>query len=208
MIALTIRLVLRSTRWVAPFIVVALWMIITLGGSSDSLPNIGLALPAFFIWGLWVALIAGNVDDDPHRDLLVAAVGSPRRLHALRAVSALSMSVPLVAAVTTVVVLTGTTPRSTPSIVAISLSIFISATFAGVGFGTFLHEPVLRHRGAATILSILASVLFVGLPPIPAVMRILNEGDTGTVLPMLGASIIWGLSAIAVASHLSTARSR
>ncbi len=36
----------------------------------------------------WLTVMIGNVDDDGHRELLAAAVGSPARLHRSRAISA------------------------------------------------------------------------------------------------------------------------
>ncbi len=209
MIAFTTRLVLRSMQWVAPFLVLLIWILLALGNPGDSLSNAGSISPAFILWATWMTLIAGNVDDDPHRDLIAAALGSAAKVHALRSASVAAMATLPAGAVSLLVALTGHQPdRSTGFVATVTFAVLMSAALVGISIGTLLHRPLLRHRGAATLLSIAGPVGVLLLPPTRTLLRSLDSGNPTPTAWALVICTIWATAATTTAARISANRSR
>ncbi len=209
MIGFTARLVLRSARWVAPLLVLLVWGLLIFGNPGTSFSNTTGMYPALVIWSCWMTIATGNVDDDPHRDLLAAAIGSTARLHAIRAATVALASLVLSFAVSGLVVLAGDEPGRSSAFVAVAAFLALgSAALVGIGIGTLLHRPVLRHRGASTLLAVAAVVASVTLPPVQAVFRSLDSGDATNLGWLVVGAAVFTSASITGASRLSGLRAR
>lgn len=194
MIAMSAALVLRSFRWVAPFVVTALWVLLVLADQGDALTKLSGLAPALLLWGIWLSLIAGRIDDDPHRDLRAAVAGSSARLHVSLALSTIAISAALVAGLSLIVATTSTEQgRNAIEIFATAISTLMAAVVVGTAIGSALHPPVVRQRGFSIILGTAGFVAVLIFPPTERLFRSLEAGD-----------ITWGLWAIAPAIPIST----
>jgi len=88
MITFNLRLATRSMLWLGPVFIVLLWTLLTLSDPGPAFTNAGNWFIVFVAITCWITVIIGNVDDDGHRELLAAAIGSPAALHRSRAISA------------------------------------------------------------------------------------------------------------------------
>lgn len=207
MIRFTIRLVVRSMRWVGPFLVLLVWVVVSTGVRGTGLELASVLFPAYVGAGIWLTVATGNVDDDPHRDLLAAAIGSASRLHIARTASVLVMAGVVAVGVAILIAVVAEPGRSALVVVLAGTAVSLSGIMIGIGIGTLLHRPVLRHRGLSLLLAILGWILVLLLPPVQSVHRSLNDGNANaTWLLLLGASA-WASLAVLGASHLSDRRS-
>ena len=76
MIRFTLALVARSGRWVAPAVVYLVWLVLVLANPGPALTNGANMFFGVVVFAAWFAVVTGNVDDDPHRDLCAAVAGS------------------------------------------------------------------------------------------------------------------------------------
>ena len=88
MIAFNLRLGVRSMRWLGPALILMVWILASLSDPGPALTNAGNMFLLLVAVSCWLTVTIGNVDDDGHRELLAAAIGSPARLHRSRAISA------------------------------------------------------------------------------------------------------------------------
>lgn len=207
MIRFTQRLVGRSSAWVAPTLVYLIWIAITIGGRTATLSNAPGLFYATVVWATWMTISTGNLDSDAHRDLLVAASGSAARLHAQRSLSVLFLSVPVTLAASAATVAT-----SVSSDVARDWLVCILAAasggFLGTGFGTFLHRPVLRHRGLTVLVAATLVVVAIVSPPSIWVLDQVKSGNVAAALTIAVGVALWCAAAVSAASLLAAARSR
>ena len=208
MIVFTVRLVLRSMRWVGPFLVLLIWVVLAIGAGGTGLEFASVLFPAYVIVGTWLTIITGNVDDDAHRDLLAAAAGSASRLHVLRSTTVLVMTGTIALAVAVVVAVVAQPGRSTLTVLVVAASVSISGLLIGIGIGTLLHRPLLRHRGLSLLLATGGCIVVMLLAPIQSVHRSLNNGDTNTTWLLFTAALAWAAASVLVASQLTDRRSK
>ena len=208
MIAFTVRLVLRSMRWVAPFLVLLIWVVAAIGGGGTGLELASVLFPAYVIVGTWLTIITGNVDDDAHRDLLAAAAGSASRLHVMRSTTVLVMTGTIAVAVAVLVAVVAQPGSSTIMVLVVAASVSMSGLLIGIGIGTLLHRPLLRHRGLSILLATGGCILVMLLAPIQSVHRSLNDGDTNTTWLLLTAALAWATASVLTASQLTDRRAR
>jgi hypothetical protein len=208
MIAFTVRLVLRSMRWVAPLLVLLIWVTAAVGGGGTGLELASVLFPAYVIMGTWLTIITGNVDDDAHRDLLAATAGSASRLHVMRSTTVLVMTGTIAVAVAVLVAVVAQPGRSTITVVVVVASLSLSGLLIGTGIGTLLHRPLLRHRGLSILLATGGCILVMLLAPIQSVHRSLNDGDTNTTWLLLTAALAWATASVLTASQLTDRRAR
>lgn len=208
MIAFTVRLVLRSMRWVAPVLVLLIWLIAAIGGGGTGLELASVVFPAYVIVGTWLTIITGNVDDDAHRDLLAAAAGSASRLHVIRSTTVLTITGTIAVAVAVVISIVAQPGRSTITVLVVAASVSISGLLIGIGIGTLLHRPLLRHRGLSILLATGGCILVVVLAPIQGVHRSLDDGDTDTTWLLFTAALAWATVSVLTASQLTDRRAR
>jgi hypothetical protein len=200
MIAFNLRLAARSMRWLGPALILMIWIPATLSDPGPALANAGNMFLLLVALSCWLTVAIGNVDDDGHRELLAAALGSPGRPHRSRAVSAYLAANVVSAACTPAGLLAATEPaRPIAEIVVVGSCVLmqLGATALGVGIGTLLHRPVLRHGGVSLLATAGALVAIILLPPVRCVLRQLNDGRTTGVVALAGAGGVIALAAAA-----------
>ena len=210
MIAFNLRLAVRSMRWIGPALIAVIWVTLTLAGPGPALSNAGSSFLMLVAVACWLTVIVGNVDDDGHRELLAAAIGSPARLHRSRAIAGFAAAT-AVGGVVTLADLFATTGATRPTsvivIVGACVLLELAATaIAGAAIGTLLHRPVLRHAGVTLLVALGALVGLILLPPVQYVLRELNDGRTNGVVALAAAGVALALGAVATASALADRR--
>ncbi|MGO9873075.1 MAG: hypothetical protein ACLPVY_04675 [Acidimicrobiia bacterium] len=209
MIALNLRLAGRSMRWLGPALMLMIWILASLSAPGPALTNAGNMFLLLVAVSCWLTVAIGNVDDDGHRELLAAAIGSPARLHRSRAISAYVAANTISAAGTLACLVASSKPtRPTAEIVVVGACVLLqlAATAIGVGIGTLLHRPVLRHVGVTLLVAVAALVGTILLPPVQGVLRALNNGRTAGVIALAAAGGVVALAAVAAASALADRR--
>ena len=178
MIAFNLRLAARSMRWLAPALIMMIWIVATLSAPGPALANAGNLFLLLVAVTCWLTVTIGNIDDDGHRELLAAAIGSPAQLHRSRSISAY-LAANTVGTAGTLVCLLATTPptRRTAQIVVVGICVLmqLAGTAIGVGIGTLLHRPIVRHAGVTLLVTVAALVGTILLPPVRTVLRALND---------------------------------
>ena len=198
----TLALVARSGRWVAPAVVYLVWLALVLANPGPALTNGANMFFSVVVFAVWFAVVTGNVDDDPHRDLCAAVAGSPARLHACRAGATVGVS----AAVAVVTALaTGATgdlgDRGLASTTLWSVALLVAGALIGSAIGVFLHRPVIDGVAWSVVLASAASLAVVLLPPVQSVLRHLDHGSTGGVgLLLVVAGVVAALAVVASAA--------
>jgi hypothetical protein len=209
MIAFNLRLAVRSMRWLAPALILVIWISLTLSGPGPALANAGNAFLMLIGVTCWLTVTIGNVDDDGHRELLAAAIGSPARLHRSRAIAAY-LAANAVAWIATIAgLLAATRPtRPTSELVVVGACVLLqlAATAVGVGIGTLLHRPVVRHAGFTLLVAAGALIGVILLPPVQFVLRELNDGRTTGVVALAAVAGVISLGAVATAGALADRR--
>lgn len=209
MIAFTVRLTLRSMRWLGPVLIALIWTSFTVANPGPALSNASSSFMMFVTVTCWITIAIGNVDDDGHRELLTAAAGSPARLHRGRAVSAYLAAnvIALVATVADVAAATSPTrPISQLHVVGGCVLLQLAATAIGVGIGTVLHRPVVRQAGAALLVAVAALVGLILLPPVQHVLRQFNDDRTGGLVVLTLVALAAGAVAVTAAGALADRR--
>lgn len=205
---LTLRLLGRSLRWVAPAVVYLAWLGVVLANPGPVAANAVALFPLHQIVGCWVAVAAGNVDDDGHRELCTAAVGSPGRLLVDRAVAA-ALVVVVVAVVSTLGVALASSPRAGgPADLAAAFAVVLAGGVVGAGVGAVVHRPVLRRVGP-TVLAAVAGVLVVLVaPPVTGLLHATDAGDDRAAWMLLGLAAAVGVALVAIGAGLATRLAR
>ena len=210
MIEFNLRLAVRSMRWLGPALILMIWALLSISDPGPALGNAANAFVMLVAVTCWLTIGIGNVDDDGHRELLAAAIGSPAHLHRSRALSAYVAGNAL-GAITTITGLLATS-RPTRSIsevyvVGSCVLLQLAATAIGVGIGTMLHRPVVRHAGFTLLVAAAALVGLILLPPVQYVLRQLNDGRTGGLVAFTIVAAAVGIAAIGAAATLADRRS-
>ena len=187
-------LFVRSFRWVAPTLVLFVWLVNLLTTGT----GFGLAsslFPAFLLWSLWATVALGNVHDKPTRDLLAAALGSAAGLHRSVWSAVGLMSLPIIVLVAVYVAVMGGEPE-------VAFGAFLSmacGTVIGLALGSWLHQPVTNNRSVAILGSVVLYIGVILLPPITAAHDSLSAGRL-TPVAVLGLVCCVGLIALTTAS--------
>jgi hypothetical protein len=209
MIAFNLRLAIRSMRWIGPALILMIFIVTTVSAPGPALANAGSFFLLLVALTCWLTITIGNVDDDGHRELLAAAVGSPGRLHRSRALSAYLAANALGVAGTLACLLASSEPtRRTAEYVIVGACVLmqLAATALGVGIGTLLHRPVLRHVGVTLLVTGAALVGIILLPPVQFVLRALNDGRTTGVIALAAAGAVVAFVAVTAAGELADRR--
>lgn len=206
MIKFTLRLVGRSSAWVAPTLVYLIWIAVTIGGGSVALSNAPGLFYASVVWSTWMTVSTGNLDTDEHRDLLAAACGSATRLHAQRSVSVLVLSLPACVTVSAVTVAASVSDNVVHDWLVCAL-MAMSGSLLGTSFGTLLHRPILRHRGLTVLISALLIIVAVVSPTSIWALDFAESGNTAAAAFITIAIGLWCAASISTASLFAAARS-
>jgi hypothetical protein len=209
MIGFNLRLAARSMRWLGPVLIASIWTSFTVANPGPALSNASNSFMMLVAATCWITVAIGNVDDDGHRELLAAAVGSPARLQRVRAISAYlaANAIALVATVADVAAATSPTRSiSQVHIVGGCLFLQLAATAIGVSIGTVLHRPVVRNAGATLLVATAGLVGVILLPPVQHVLRQLNDGRTGGLIALTLVALTAGATTVAAAGALADRR--
>ena len=207
MIRFTIRLVVRSFAWLAPTLVYLTWVAVTIGGGASALSNATGLFYASLVWSIWMTITTGNLDSDEHRELLAAASGSTMRLHAQRALSVLTIAVPLAAVASTLATAAGISNNAGRDWLICFLTA-IGGGLLGTSFGTLLHRPLLRHRGLTVLLATLFVVTMIVAPPTLWALDAAESGDTLFAVATVAVLGLWCAATVATASRWAASRAR
>jgi hypothetical protein len=84
---------------------------------------------------------------------------------------------------------------------AAGVALGAAAVLIGVGVGTWLHRPILRHRGAATLLALVAVTATMLLPPLQAALRAVSDGRASMAVAVLAAAATWAVTSVVAAAR-------
>jgi hypothetical protein len=208
-IAFHLRLLLRSTRWMAPMLIVLVWTSFTVASPGPALGNASSSFMMLVAATCWLTVAMGNIDDVGHRELVTAIAGSPAQLHRWRALSAYVGANAIALVITVADIASGgahTRLAGAPRIIASCVVLQLGATALGVGLGTLLHRPVLDSTGVAVLIAIAGLVGLILLPPVQHVLRQFNNGHTGGLVPLVLATLAAGAISVTVSGALATRR--
>jgi hypothetical protein len=200
---LTLALVARSGRWLAPALVYLVWLVLVLANPGPPLGNAANMFFAVALFATWFAVLTGNCDDDPHRDLCAAAVGSPARLQVARTALGFAVTAVVVAATAPLTVAAGDADgHGTAYDLAVTLALLVGAALAGTATGAFLHRPLVRNVGWAVVVA--AAVLIAGalLPPVQHVLRSYDRSQAGSVAVLVAVTAALAAGATAASAWL------
>ena len=213
MVRLPLLLTARRFLWLPPLVIFLIVLATVYATPGPALAGYSVTAIAFLGLGVWLTVITGSCDDDAHRELLAARLGSVRMAHAGRSLASLillgilsvwSSVMPLAAG--TVGFQLKTNPKvPAPAIVVLTgLAVHISFGLIGVAFGTFLHRPIVSRTAVSILVGIGVTSLVPVTPPLIAVLRDLNHEKIATTAILLAASIMICALAIAASSFLAS----
>jgi len=206
-IRFTLRLVGRSSAWVAPTLVFLIWVAVTIGGRAPALSNAPGLFYATVVWATWMTVSTGNLDTDDHRDLLASVSGSATRLHAQRSISVLVLSLPVCVVAAAVTVAASVSVNVVRDWLICAL-MAVSGGLLGTSFGTLLHRPLLRHRGLTVLFALLLIIVAIVAPPSIWALDYAETGNTAAAVLIAASVGIWCATAISVAALLAATRAR
>ncbi|MFD1660694.1 ABC transporter [Streptomyces caeni] len=211
-------LLLRSQRWLPPFLLYAVFLAIGVQGGQPVLDSLGYAAAALLPVAAWLVRICVTNEPPAARSCLGAAAG-PGRAHLACLLVALGASAALGAAATTVVTLisshTGADHRiPVPAIRSAGAGLIAAVVCAllGTAVGALTTWPVLRSRGRAVPALMLAALLalVVSGSPAHAAVGALVTGSQRSRVPVpllpLAVAALGTAAAMAVACALTERR--
>jgi hypothetical protein len=202
MIRFTALLLAHSRRWLAPLLFGLVWTSIAMNpdGGGTSVSRAAGMLPCYVIVGCWLSIIIGSIDDDSHRELVTAAVGSRRRLHVIRIATALLITAAAATALSVVgLLLFSHADEWLPAIIT-TFALAWSGALLGAAMGAPLHRPLVRHGATALAISLALLFGFFILPPMQDVLRRGSNDDASRVAPLFVISTIVALTSTALSA--------
>ncbi len=199
MIWFHLQLFARSFRWIFPAIIWLLLVMSLMVGEID-VSRLSSLFTLYLPIAVWITVSIGEVDDDAGRDLLIAATGSPVRLHIDRAAASLALISS--ASVVNVALASVRDPDKTTTELGAAVAVLVGAGAMGVGIGTLLHRPVLRSRGVAAVLGLLTVIGVLRFPPLQAAVAEVGRGGYTGAWSVLAGSVIWLSAASGAATWL------
>ncbi|MEV2210307.1 ABC transporter [Streptomyces sp. NPDC050997] len=212
-------LLVRSQRWLPPFILYAVFLGIGMQGGQPVLDSLGYTAAALLPVAAWLVRICVTGEPAAAGHCVAAATG-PGRAHLSRLLVALGASATL-GAVTIVIVTWISDPASSdhrtrvPPLPAgaAGLIAMLACALLGTAVGALTSWPVLRSAGRAVPALLLAALLALvvsGSPARAAVSGLVTGSRSGTVdlplLPLAGA-VLLAAAAFATACALTSRRS-
>ncbi|MFI9168050.1 ABC transporter [Streptomyces lincolnensis] len=212
-------LLLRSQRWLPPFILYVVFLGVGVQGGQPVLDSLGYAAAALLPVAAWLVRICVSGEPPAAQHCVAAAVG-PGRAHLARLLVALGGAAVL-GTVATVVVTWISDPASSDHQTrvpvlpagAAGLLAALACALLGTAVGALTTWPVLRTTGRAVpalLLAALLSLVVSGSPAQAAVSGLVTGSLSGTVdlpvLPLAGAALLAAV-ATAVACALTSRRS-
>ncbi|MFG2474595.1 ABC transporter [Streptomyces fagopyri] len=212
-------LLLRSQRWLPPFVLYAAFLGIGVQSGQPVLDSLGYAAAAVLPVAAWLVRVCATNEPPAARGCTSAAAG-PGRAHLACLLVALATAV-LIGAAATLVVTLISDPTSTdhqkrvPVLAAAGAGLLVALVCAllGTAVGALTTWPLLRTPGRAVpamLLVILFALVAPGSPAQAALTDLVSGSRTGTVpaplLPLAGATLL-AAAAVAAACALTSRRS-
>ncbi|MFI1030780.1 ABC transporter [Streptomyces sp. NPDC020951] len=212
-------LLLRSQRWLPPFLLYAVFLGIGVQGGQPLLDSLGYTAAFLLPVAAWLVRICVTNEPPAARTVVAAAVG-PARAHLACVLVALTGAALLGTAATALVAFisdpVGSDHRKrVPVLEAAGAGLLAVLTCAllGTAVGALTAWPVLRSPGRAVpalLLAALLALVVTGSPAHAAVSGLVDGSHSATVhvpiLPLV-AAILLSAAAIAVACALTSRRS-
>ena len=212
-------LLLRSQRWLPPFLLYAVLLGIGVQGGQPLLDSLGYAAAALLPVAAWLVRICVSGEPPAARTVVAAAAG-PARAHLACLLVALGAATLLGTASTAVVALVSDPvgadhQQRVPALegTAAGLLACLTCALLGTAVGALTSRPLLRSPGRAVLALLLAALLSLvatGSPAQAAVQGLVTGSRRGTVplplLPLAGAALVTA-AALALAGALASRRS-
>ncbi|MGW0870412.1 ABC transporter [Streptomyces sp. NPDC002740] len=212
-------LLLRSQRWLPPFLLYAVFLGIGVQGGQPLLDSLGYTAAFLLPVAAWLVRICVTNEPPAARTVVAAAVG-PGRAHLACFLVALTTAVVLGTAATVMVTIISDPVGSdhdkrVPVLPAAGAGLLAVLTCAllGAAVGALTAWPVLRSPGRAVpalLLAALLALVVTGSPAQAAVSGLVSGSHSATVhLPLLplAAAALLSAAATAVACALTSRRS-
>ncbi|MFF3942168.1 ABC transporter [Streptomyces phaeofaciens] len=212
-------LLLRSQRWLPPFLLYAVVLGIGVQGGQPLLDSLGYAAAALLPVAAWLVRICVSGEPPAARTVVAAAAG-PARAHLACLLVALGAATLLGTASTAVVALVSDPvgadhQQRVPALegTAAGLLACLTCALLGTAVGALTAWPVLRSPGRAvpaTLLAALLALVVTGSPAHAAVSGLVGGSHTATVhLPLLAtaAAALLTAAATGAACALTSRRS-
>ncbi|MCD7442933.1 ABC transporter [Streptomyces lincolnensis] len=209
-------LLLRSQRWLPPFILYAVFLGVGVQGGQPVLDSLGYAAAALLPVAAWLVRICVSAEPPAAQHCVAAAVG-PGRAHLARLLVALGGAAVL-GAVATVVLTWISDPVSSDHQTrvpvlpagAAGLLAALACALLGTAVGALTAWPVLRTTGRAVpalLLAALLSLVVSGSPAQAAVSGLVAGSRSGTVdlpvLPLAGSALLAAVATVAACALTS-----
>ncbi|MFI6035446.1 ABC transporter [Streptomyces sp. NPDC051315] len=212
-------LLLRSQRWLPPFLLYAVFLGVSVQGGQPVLDSLGYAAAALLPVAAWLVRICVTQEPPAARTVVAAAAG-PVRAHLAAVLAGLGAAVVSGTAATTVVTLISAPVSADhqqriplPEACAAGLLAALTCALLGTAVGALTAWPVLRSPGRAVpalLLSALLALVVAGSPAQAAVSGLVTGSHSATVRPPLlplAAAVLLTAAAVAVACVLTSRRS-
>ncbi len=204
----TLLLVARSGRWVAPAVLYLTWLVLVLANPGPALSNGASMFFGLVVFGAWFAIVTGNVDDDPHRDLCAAVAGSPARLHIRRAVATVAVTAGVAVLTSFATATAGDLgPRDLVATIAGTVAILVAGALVGNAIGVFLHRPLVHSIAWSLVVAVGATIAVALLPPVQDVLYDLDHGSLRGVPALLAGAAAVATLAVFVSAIVADRRS-
>ncbi|AXG82970.1 ABC transporter [Streptomyces paludis] len=211
-------LLLRSQRWLPPFLLYGIFLIVGVQAGQPVLDSLGYAAAALLPVTVWLVRISVRQEPAASRAVAAAVTGA-RRVHLAALLAAVAVAAATGLAGTLVVTLvskhsSGDRTVDVPVLPAGVAGLLAAAVclLVGVAAGALCSRPVLRGRGwsiAAGVLASLAALVAPGSPAKYAIVGLVSGSRSGAIhtplLPLAAAALVAAVAA-AVACALVTVR--
>ncbi|MEU3486056.1 ABC transporter [Streptomyces massasporeus] len=212
-------LLLRSQRWLPPFLLYAAFLAISIQAGQPVLDSLGYTAAALLPVAAWLARICVTGEPDAARGCVAAAAG-PGRAHVACLLVALAGATALgTLAILAVTLLSDPVASDHRTRVPLAgacgagLLAALACALLGTAVGALTSRPLLRSPGRAVLALLLAALLSLvatGSPAQAAVQGLVTGSRRGTVplplLPLAGAALVTA-AALALAGALASRRS-
>ncbi|MFE5721717.1 ABC transporter [Streptomyces erythrochromogenes] len=194
-------LLLRSQRWLAPFVAYAAFVAVGIRPGDPVLDSLGYAAAGLVPFAAWLVRICVTNEPAAARDCAAAAAG-PVRVHAAALLTGLAGALLTGALAAGAALLVCDRAAAGPAAAAGAGGLVtVVCALTGAAVGALCARPLLRRRGHGVLAALLGSLLALVLAPSPArgaVSALVTAGRSGTApLPFTALAVALALAAAA-----------
>jgi hypothetical protein len=212
MIRLVLAIFARRLTWLPPFVTLVALLAITYGIPGSAMSSYAFVAMFISAFSVWVTVLVGSCDDEGHRQMVVAQLGSIRRAHTERAITTTALVAAAAVLCTLAPVVAGSLrmsaegdPPLPSNLVILGSGFAVQFAFGliGVGVGSFLHRPILQRTAPGALAGIGVGIALPFVPPVLAVLRHLNRNEPDRVVLLLVGAALFAMATVAAASRLA-----